>query len=191
MAAHQAVLMLVSITFGVCVGIGDATSVQTGRAVGAGDVADARRSGITGLILGSTVMAVAACIMWLCPDHLIGLLTSNTEVRQVASTLLAIAAIFQLMDGIQAVSAGALRAVGKTRAAFVANVGAHWCIGMPTAYVLAVVCNLGAAGLWWGLVAGLSVTAAILLTIFMRLEANAFRPLEDFTASQGSVKQAA
>ncbi len=80
-----------------------------------------------------------------------------------AVTLVQIAAVFQLSDGAEAIAAGALRGAGDTRAAFVANLIGHYAIGLPVALIAAFTFDRGAAGLWWGLTAGLTGTALALL----------------------------
>ena len=82
--------------------------------------------------------------------------------------LLQIAALFQLSDGTQAIAAGALRGLGDTRATFVGNVIGHYAIGLPISLSLAFGAGLGARGLWWGLSAGLTVTALYLVARFVR-----------------------
>jgi MATE family multidrug resistance protein len=113
----------------------------------------------------------------------VGLLTSNEETIAMGSKLLTAAACFQLADGIQAVCAGALRGVGETRAEFLANVGAHWFVGLPVGYALSHGGQLGAVGLWWGLVAGLTTTASVLLMMVLRLREEHYRPLEGAAAA--------
>jgi len=77
--------------------------------------------------------------------------------------------VFQLSDGTQVVMAGALRGVGDTRWPFVANVMAHYLVGLPVALLLGFALDMRAQGLWWGLVAGLSLVALALLLRFMHL----------------------
>ena len=94
-------------------------------------------------------------------------LTSDASVVAAAASLLAIAAAFQLSDGLQTVASGALRGAGDTRASFVIHAVAHWAVGMP-AVLLLVALGLGGAGVWWGLTLGLTVAAALLVWRFLR-----------------------
>jgi len=80
--------------------------------------------------------------------------------------LLQIAALFQLSDGAQAIAAGALRGIGDTRATFLGNVIGHYGIGLAISLSLGFGAGLGAPGLWWGLSAGLTVTAIYLVVRF-------------------------
>ncbi len=85
-----------------------------------------------------------------------------------ASSLLLIAAVFQLFDGLQGVITGTLRGLGDTRTPMVTNLGAHWLVGLPVGYSLCFIAGWGAAGLWWGLSVGLILAGGILLTAWAR-----------------------
>lgn len=159
MAGHQVAIMFASITFSVCVGMGSATSVQVGRAIGAGEPSRARRAGLMGIVLGGVVMCLPALVMAVAPEALIHVMTREPDVVSAAATLLRVAAVFQIVDGIQALGAGALRGAGMTRVSFMANLIGHWGIGLPLAMILAFGFEIGPAGLWWGLTIGLAVVA--------------------------------
>jgi MATE family multidrug resistance protein len=166
-AAHSIALGLASFTFSVAVGVGSATSVRVGHAIGAGDRRLARDRGLLGLRLGLGVMAVFAAVFLLAPRALAGLFTNSAAVITQALPLLQIAALFQLSDGTQAIAAGALRGIGNTRATFVGNVLGHYGVGLAISLALAFGAGLGAPGLWWGLSAGLTVTAVYLVQRFL------------------------
>ncbi|HEU4731799.1 MAG TPA: MATE family efflux transporter [Kofleriaceae bacterium] len=165
-AAHSIALNLASITFSVAVGIGAATSVRVGHAIGAGDRALARRRGVLGLALGLATMACFAAAFVALPRALAGLFSDDAPVITATIPLLQIAALFQLSDGTQAIAAGALRGVGDTRAVFAGNLVGHYAIGLVIMLALAFGAGLGAPGLWWGLSAGLTATAIYLVLRF-------------------------
>ena len=152
-------------------GVSGATSVRVGHAIGAG--ASPRRSGLLGLGLGAAVMTGGAIVFALAPRWLMGLFTRDASVIAIGASLLRIAALFQLFDGVQAVAAGALRGAGDVRFAFAANLVAHWLVGLPVALALAFGLDLGAAGLWWGLTTGLVVIAIALTARFLVLSRRA------------------
>jgi MATE family multidrug resistance protein len=158
-AAHQVALVIASFSFSMALGIGAATSVQVGRAIGAGDVPRARRAGWLGIALGSGVMGVAGVLFLVIPGPIALLVSGDADVVAVAVPLVRIAALFQLSDAIQAVSAGALRGAGDTRSTMIFNGIGHYAIGVPVALLLCFTAELGAAGLWWGLSAGLTAVA--------------------------------
>jgi MATE family multidrug resistance protein len=165
-AAHAIALNLASFTFSVAVGIGAATNVRVGHAIGAGDPALARRRGVLGLQLGLAVMACFAALFIVAARALASLFTDQLAVIAATIPLLQIAALFQLSDGTQAIAAGALRGIGDTRATFVGNVIGHYGVGLAISLALAFGAGLGAPGLWWGLSAGLTATAIYLVIRF-------------------------
>lgn len=166
-AAHAIALNLAGFTFSVAVGIGAATSVRVGHAIGAGDRALARHRGAIGLQLGLGVMAVFASGFLIAPVALAHLFSDRAVVIAATIPLLQIAALFQLSDGAQAIAAGALRGLGNTRATFIGNVIGHYGVGLAISLSLAFGAGMGAPGLWWGLSAGLTVTAAYLVQQFL------------------------
>ena len=104
----------------------------------------------------------------LLPEQLAGMLVAHEAVHSVAVTLIPIAGVFQIGDGLQVVAVGCLRGMGDMRSAVVANLLGFWIIGLPLGYWLAFTQNLGPAGLWWGLVIGLSAVAIGLLWVVSR-----------------------
>jgi multidrug resistance protein, MATE family len=165
-AAHSIALNLASFTFSVAVGIGAATSVRVGHAIGAGDRALARRRGLIGLELGLAVMACFAALFIVAAGPLAGLFTDRDAVIAASIPLLQIAALFQLSDGTQAIASGALRGLGDTRAAFIGNLIGHYGVGLGISLALGLGAGMGAPGLWWGLSAGLTVTAIYVVRRF-------------------------
>jgi multidrug resistance protein, MATE family len=179
-ASHQVALMLASLTFSICLGIGAATSVEVGRAIGKGDAQATRRAGIAGMSVAASFMFLMAVVMWTIPGSLARLLSDDAEVIEAATVLLRIAGAFQIADGVQAVASGALRGAGVTRWSFVANLIAYWAIGMPVGVALASWAGLGPAGLWWGLTSGLAAAAVALAAKFVTLSR---RPIQRLTAA--------
>jgi MATE family multidrug resistance protein len=121
---------------------------------------------VLGLQIGLATMSCFAAAFVLASRDLASLFTEQAAVIAATIPLLQIAALFQLSDGAQAIAAGALRGIGDTRAAFVGNVIGHYAIGLPISLSLAFGAGLGTPGLWWGLSAGLTVTAIYLVARF-------------------------
>jgi multidrug resistance protein, MATE family len=162
-AAHQVAINLASVTFMVPVGISSAAAVIVGHAVGSGDLALVRRSSVAALLAGIGFMALMAAVFIGIPDLLAGIYTDHAAVLALAVLLLPIAGLFQVFDGAQAVSLGVLRGLGDTRAPMVIAILGFWLCGMPVSLWLAYGRDLGAVGLWWGLVAGLVAVATFLV----------------------------
>lgn len=179
LGAHQVALTLASFTFTVAVGVGAAGSVRVGRAIGARDERGTRLAGLVAFAAGTAFMSLAALSFLLFPRALALLLTNQEEVLRMAVPLLAVAAVFQISDGIQGVGAGVLRGAGDTRFSFVANLIGHWLIGFPVALLLGFTFGRGVVGLWWGLCGGLTAVALMLVVRFRRLSASAIEPIEE------------
>lgn len=166
-SAHQIAIGLASFTFMGALGIGGATAVRVGHAVGEGR--RPRTTGLVGIAIGALYMVGCALLFISVPRVLVGVFTEDPATAELAASLLLVAAGFQLFDGVQAVAAGALRGAGDVRFPFVVNVAAHWLVGLPLSLYLAFVVGWGARGLWWGLLAGLAVVAVALSFRFVAL----------------------
>jgi multidrug resistance protein, MATE family len=165
-AAHQIALNLASFTFMIPFGMASAGAVRVGQAVGRGDVAGVRAAGKAALLIGGGFMACAGVLFILLPRPLLHLFTDDPGVISIGLSLLAIAAIFQLFDGVQAVSTGLLRGLGDTHTAMVWHVIGHWMVGLPVGYALCFWKGWGVPGLWTGLSTGLIVVAVVLVTLW-------------------------
>ena len=168
LAAHQITLNMASFTFMAPLGMASAAAVRVGHAVGRRDAVGAEQAGWTAVTLGTFFMACAAAIFLLMPAPLMRLFTADREVIDIGVTLLFVAAIFQLFDGVQGVLTGALRGLGDTRTPMLWNLAGHWAFGLPLGYTLCFVWGRGVVGLWIGLSAGLIVVSLVLLAVWSR-----------------------
>ena len=169
LAAHQIALQTASTSFMIPLGIAIATSVRVGHATGAGDIAQARIAGYTGMITCTVVMGFCAILFWVFPATIISIYLKdmfdpvNVDVIKFATGFLAIAALFQMVDGLQVSASNALRGLKDTTAAMVLTLIAYWGIGVPCGALLCFVFELRGNGLWLGMTVGLAA-AAVLLT---------------------------
>jgi MATE family multidrug resistance protein len=161
-AAHQVAITFAAFTFMMPVGLALATTARVGQAAGARDFGAVRLRGRVGIGLGLAVMIPPALLMTLAPHWVVGLYTDDPEVSQIAVTLLRLAGLWQLWDGLQVSAAGALRGLKDTRVTMLICVLAYWIIALPAGHALGFTAGLGPAGLWWGLIAGLMVAASAL-----------------------------
>jgi MATE family multidrug resistance protein len=162
-SGHQVAINLASLTFMVPMGVGSAASVLVGHAIGAGDLAHARRVAASALLVGAGYMVVSAAVLLAFPGVFARIYTSVPGVVAVASLLIPIAGVFQVFDGLQVVAAGVLRGAGDTRASLIANVLGFWLAGMPVSLWLGFRLGGGVVGLWWGFVSGLAAVALFLV----------------------------
>src|SRR5215469_3247671 len=163
LATHAIALNYASLTYMVPLGISAAAAVGVGHAIGAEDPARARRAGWLALALGTGFMLLAGIVFFVIPRPLIALYTTDPRVLAVGPSLLWIAAAFQIFDGIQTVSTGALRGLGETRAPMWANLVGYWVLGLPLGFFLCFVLKWGVYGLWIGLTVALVIISTMLL----------------------------
>ncbi|MDF1661304.1 MAG: MATE family efflux transporter, partial [Planctomycetota bacterium] len=175
LAGHQVALTLASASFMIPLGIGTAASVRVGHAIGRGDSKGARMAGFVSVGTGMCFMAFSALIFIFFPEPLARLITDQPDAILAAIPLLFIAAIFQLSDGVQAVTSGALRGAGDTKWPLAIYLGAFYLFGLPFGILMAFPLNYGASGLWWGLSLGLTVVAILLIARFMSLSKTAIQ----------------
>jgi MATE family multidrug resistance protein len=168
-SANQIALGLASFTFMGALGVSGATAVRVGHAVGAKNREGARLAGLTGIAMGAATMSVGAVVFAAAPEMLMRLFTSDPDIVALGTSLVRVAAVFQLFDGMQAVGAGALRGAGDVRFAFFGGVVSYWIIGLPLAVWFGIVLGHGAVGMWWGLSASLIAAAMIFLFRFLKL----------------------
>lgn len=162
-ASHQIALNMAALTFMVPLGVGAAASVRVGHAIGAADLGRARRAARLSYVIGAGFMSTTAAVFLLIPVPLAALYTPDRAVIAIAGSLIPIAGVFQVFDGLQAVGAGVLRGLGDTRVPLVAMLSGYWLIGVPVSVGLGFFTGLGPQGLWWGFVAGLASVAVFLL----------------------------
>lgn len=167
-ASHQIAINIIAVAFMIPLGLSSAGAVRVGHAVGAGDRKRAAAAGWTAIWLGVAFMALTAISLLVMPRVLLGLFTQDEQVLALGSTLLFVAAVFQLFDGIQAVATGALRGIGDTRTPMITNLAGHWLLGLPVGYTLCFVAGFGVIGLWIGLSVGLTTVGIILLAVWAK-----------------------
>ena len=168
LAAHSIAVSVVSTTYMVPLGISSAAAVRVGQAVGRKDPRGAAVSGWTALLLGALFMGTAGVALASAPRLILRLYTAEAAVIAGGAVLLKLAALFQLFDGLQVVSMGALRGMGDTRSAMLAHLVGYWAIGMPVSYALCFSRGWGAEGIWVGLTAALILIGLGLLVVWAR-----------------------
>jgi MATE family multidrug resistance protein len=168
LATHTIALNYASISYMVPLGVSAAAAVSVGHAMGGGDPARARRAGWMALALGTGFMVCAGIVFLVIPRPLISLYTQDPQVLALGPSLLWIAAAFQIFDGVQTVSTGALRGLGETRAPMIANLVGYWVMGLPLGFILCFVLKWGIYGMWIGLTLSLIVIASTVLARWNR-----------------------
>lgn len=168
LAAHQIVINLAGLTYMVPLGMASAGAVRVGHAVGRRDASGASAAGWTAIALGTGFMASAAAVFLAAPRAILGVFTADGGVVEAGLALITLVALFQVFDGLQGVTTGALRGLGDTRTPMLLNLAGHWMIGLPAGYLLCFVMGQGVVGLWIGLSTGLVVVGSLVTVIWWR-----------------------
>jgi MATE family multidrug resistance protein len=165
-AAHQISINFAATMFMIPLALSAATTVRIGHAMGSGNAEAARKGGTTGILMCALFMSFSAAFLLLFRDLVVGMYTNDPAVTQIAISLLLVAAIFQVADGIQIGAAGALRGYKDTRVPMVINTFSYWALGFPLAYLATITYQASPSWIWGGFVLGLSVAAILLTTRF-------------------------
>jgi len=168
LAAHGIAVNVISTTYMVPLGISSAAAVRVGQAYGRRDIHGAEVAGWTALLLSALFMGAAGLLLAVVPQFIVRLYIGNAAVIAMGALLLRIAAVFELFDGFQVVTGGALRGLGDTRTPMLVHLAGYWAVGMPVAYTLCFPVGWGAAGIWVGLSAALVLIGAALVMFWKR-----------------------
>ncbi|WP_250654848.1 MATE family efflux transporter [Alkalimarinus coralli] len=171
LAAHQIVLQCTTLSFMIPVGLSQAVSVLVGRSYGANNLVDVGGYTGAGVLLGLVCSSIAALVFWFFPEVIVSLFTQAKDTQDLAIVqgvgiqLLWVAALFQLVDGAQVITMGALRGMKLASSPTLITIVGYWGVGFPSAYLL--MNYWGVQGVWGGLGVGLAVTAAMLIALFI------------------------
>jgi MATE family multidrug resistance protein len=159
LAAHQIALNLASISYMIASGIGSASMISLSYFHGKRNLIDMRKSGFASFLLVLFLMVTSALVFILLRDHLPKLYVDDISVVNIASSLLIIAGLFQISDGIQAVGLGILRGIRDIKKPTIVTFVSYWIISIPLSYLLGIKYGYGVYGIWVGLSIGLTLAA--------------------------------
>jgi MATE family multidrug resistance protein len=167
LAAHQIAITCASTTFMFPLGVALASTVRIAQASGAGRADLLRPIAAGAWAVGVGCMAFFAVLFLVASQPIAALFVRDPEVISLAASLLLIAGIFQLVDGVQVVGSGLLRGLRDTTAPMIITLAAYWLVALPLGTWLALGAHRGAPGMWIGLAVGLAVAAALLVKRFL------------------------
>jgi len=167
-AAHLVAINFAALVFMIPVGLSSAISIRVGNAIGRREPVAARYAGMIGLLIILAIQTVSAAVMFLFPEAIVAIYTDDPVIAPLAVSLLLYAAIFQYPDGLQIVAAGALRGFKDTRKPVLYMILSFWVVGMSLGYHLTFTREMGPAGMWVGMIAGLSIASVLMLLRFNR-----------------------
>ena len=168
-AAHQIAINLASITYMTVSGLGAAAAIRVGNQLGRRDYPTMKKAAITLILMGVALMILFAAVFVLAKDYLPFLYNNEVEVVTIASSLLVYAALFQISDGVQVISLGALRGMKDVKIPTILSFIAYWVIALPLGYYLTFVLDYGPNGIWFSLFLGLTIAAVWVIIRFNKL----------------------
>ncbi|HEY5707040.1 MAG TPA: MATE family efflux transporter [Terrimicrobiaceae bacterium] len=167
LAAHQIAITCAATTFMIPLGLSQAVSVRIGQARGAGEQRRYLPIVLGALGMAVLIMAIFAVIFMGAGSGIAAWFVANAGTTALAGQLLLIAGFFQIFDGVQITSSGALRGFEDTRAPMLIGVLSYWLVAIPISYLFAFKLGFGPPGIWFGFVVGLALAATALTTRLM------------------------
>ncbi|MFD4442997.1 MATE family efflux transporter [Nocardia sp. NPDC058519] len=171
LAAHSVVYQIIYIVFQTAIGLSHGASILVSHDVAREEFGHARALAWLALRMAAVIAIVTGVVYVLAPDIVLApfLDATDTDTVAIAHTLLLIGIVLQFFDAAQNIGTGLLRGLKETSAGFRLSLVGYWGVGLPSALLLAFPLHLGAAGVWWGLTAGLATTAVLMLRKYFAL----------------------
>jgi MATE family multidrug resistance protein len=183
LAGHQIALNLASISYMMATGLATAGMIRVSHYVGKEDFKGMREAGLVAFGMVATFMFVCALLFFVLRFFLPTLYIDDPQVISLAASLLVLAGLFQLSDGIQVVGLGVLRGLEDVKVPTIVTFLAYWGLGLPLGYVLAFEMGFAEKGIWIGLLIGLTLTAGMLLYRFDQLSKRKVKAKTDLPAA--------
>lgn len=166
-ASHQIALSLGSVMFVIPLSLGMASTIRVGSKLGESSIEGAKVAAYTSIFTGIVIACISASLSVIFRTHIAGLYNDTPEVIALASSLMLLAAVYQISDAIQVIGTGVLRGYKDTRSIFYITFVAYWVLGLPVGYTLGltnyVVPAMGPSGFWWGFILGLTFAAVMVM----------------------------
>ena len=176
LAAHQVVFQTIMIIFMVPLGMSYATTARVGQWLGQKDIGGAKRSWYISILIAAVFMAITGVMLLTHPEQVISLYLDvndpeNANILRIATSILTVAALVQVFDGVQKTTMGALYGLQDTRVPMLLNIAVFWGVGLTSGYLLGFHFGFGGVGLWVGQSIGVAVAAGVFIWRFRKLTA--------------------
>lgn len=182
LAAHQIVFQTAFVIFMVPLGMSQATTIRVGQWLGQQDPEGVRRAGYVSISIAAGFMTLMAVMLLVFPQQVFGMYLDirnpeNTKVLALAMPILNVAAVAQILDGVQKTAMGALYGLQDTRVPMLLSLPTFWGVGLTSGYFLAFHFGLGGTGLWMGQSIGVAIAAGLFTWRFWRQTRSSFKQL--------------
>ncbi|MFQ6005204.1 MAG: MATE family efflux transporter [Woeseia sp.] len=173
LAAQQIVYSVIYLALSASIALGDAVKVRVAYGIGLRSVEAVRQSANISFFLAAVAILIAACLLWIIPEILVGIFLdidepANAAVLIIAVGLSAYAGLFLLFDGVLIVAANAIRGLRDTRSPLWISMSGYWAVGIGVGSLLCFPMGYGEIGLWWGLVLGVTFSNILMFWRFRR-----------------------
>ena len=159
LAAHQIVINLSAISYMAATGLSAAAAIRIANQLGRKDFASMRRAGHVSFVMAILMMVCFGACFLIFNETLPAFYINDSKVIYTASSLLLVAAIFQVSDGVQTVGLGVLRGLTDVKVPTLVTLFSFWIVAIPAGYLLGIYFELGVTGIWMGLLIGLTLAA--------------------------------
>ena len=161
-AAQSILLTIVSLTYMVPLAVSNALAIKVGYANGARNYADIKKYSVAGSIIAVVFMFFAALVLYLFPKIIIGIFTQDTKLIEICTSIILLAALYQVLDGLQVAFSGVLKGLKRTLIVTIAIVLGYWFVGLPLGATLAYKYNMGLFGFWVGIAFAIATMCLIM-----------------------------
>ena len=168
---HQIITNLGGVSYQIPLALSVATATVTAQAIGAGDLARARRAAFSGIRAAVAVASITALTFWTLRRGIVAVYTHDAEVTGVALSLIGYLVVFHVFDALQGIIGFVLRAYRVVVVPMLIYAVALWSLGLGGGYVLGFSRVLGgphgAPGMWLMQAVALCLTALLLLGLYL------------------------
>lgn len=161
LAAHQVALGLASFTYMISLGVSQANTIRVSHQMGVKDYKSLKMAAFASTHLVLLFMLTMGILFILARNYLPLLFTLDPAVVNIAASLLIVAAIFQVFDGLQVIMLSTLRGMADVKIPMFLAFFAYLLVGIPTSYILTFVLDIGAQGIWYGYLVGLGLAGVL------------------------------
>jgi multidrug resistance protein, MATE family len=166
LAAHQIAITCAALAFMFPLGLSIAVGMRVSRVVGAGELSRRRPIAFGAMLVGGAITVGFALVFFGFGRTIAGWFVQDALVVALATQLLVIAALFQIVDGMQVIGSGALRGIGDVKIPTAITFAAYWLIALPGGYLLGIRGPYGAVGIWTAIALGLAFAGVFLALRF-------------------------
>ncbi len=169
LAAHQVMISVTNLIFMFYIGISSAVSIRVSNYNGLGNMRGVRQASFAGIEMIYALGVVLSCVVYNLRFEISNMFTDNQEVAAIVATLCLPLVLYQFGDGMQVTFANALRGLGDVKKLMKYSFIAYLVVSLPLSYILGVLLDWKAFGVWMGFPFGLTTAGILYLRRFLKV----------------------